>query len=77
MLFLLNRFDCNLYTLIQLYNLASRDKEIITKLVKLKRHDKILYILKLKDKSFKLNVYKTCIPELKKLLDKSIKCLVD
>jgi len=77
MLFLLNKFDCNLYTLIQLYNLASGDKETITKLIKLKRHNKILCILKLKDKSFKLSVYKIYIPELKKLLNKFIKCLVD
>lgn len=41
---------------------------MITKLVNLKRYDKILYILKLKDKSFKLGVLKTYIPKLEKLL---------
>ena len=67
MLFLLNGFNCNLHTFIQLYNLAFKDKKTIIKLIKLKRHNEILYILKLKDKSFKLSVCKTFIPELKKV----------
>jgi hypothetical protein len=75
--FLPNEFNCNLYTLIRLYNLAFGDKETITKLVKLKRHDEILYILELKDESFELSIRKTCILELEKLLDKFIKCLID
>jgi hypothetical protein len=75
--FLPDGFDCNLYTPIRLYDLASGDKETITKLVELKRHDEILCILELEDESFELGVRKTCIPELEKLLDKSIKCLVD
>jgi hypothetical protein len=70
MLFLLDGFDCDLYTPIRLYGLASEDKEILTKLVDLKaRHDEILYILELEDESFELGVLKTYIPELKKLLD--------
>ena len=68
--FLPDGFDCDLYTPIRLYGLASEDKEMLTKLVDLKAgHDEILCILELEDESFELGILKTYIPELKKLLD--------
>ena len=51
--------------------MASGDKETITKLVELERHDEILCILELEDESFELGVLTKHIPALKKFLDKT------
>lgn len=79
MLFLLDKFDFKSITTIQLYNLTFKDKKMLTQLVDFKAsYNKVINILKLKDKSFKLSILTTYIPELEVLLNtKLFKYLVN